>query len=66
MKPGFWLGQPVENRAGHRDGEEQGRVEIVSSVYDMVYFKCSWYSQVEVSSSCYRSSDQERIWDGDI
>lgn len=60
------LGNPVENRASHRDGEEQGGVEIVSSVYDTVYFKCSWYSHVEVSSSRYRSGDQERIWDGDI
>lgn len=55
----------MENRAGHQDGEEQGGVETVSSVYDMVYFKCSWYSQVELSSSRYRSGDQERIWDGD-
>lgn len=58
MKQGSGLGNPVDNRASHWDGEEQGGV--LSSIYGMVYFKFSCYRQLEVSSSHYMSGDQEK------
>lgn len=65
MKPVFSSGQP-----GGQQGQSLrcGRAGwgTNSSVYDMVYFKCSCASQLEESSNCYRSGDQGKIWDGDI
>lgn len=58
MKQSSSLGNPVDNRASHWDGDKKGGV--ASFIYGMVYFKCSCYRQLEVSSSGYMSGDQEK------